>query len=464
LIQGRPRLGVAAAWLLVLAGRVDDARSIIDTLRESDDEEVEAHLALMSGFASTLTGDADEAMKRAAEARASGISLDGPFQALLSYIIGTTLRNTGDLEGALAEASEVMRIGTERHNPWTLAVGRCDRALVLKLRGQLTAAMQEYREALAWAEDNGTRNFATLCKIDIGISDILREQDAISGAIEHLDIAFDNLAGWEVAPDWLLAHVTHARVLLSAGREEDACRALEQAKQWSRSQRVAPLLKALEQSVTVRSLIRAGRVNEAADITRGVVRAPLLIREMQTLSKASVLLAQDRPDEALSLINALIDGNTQAYPVTKLALSALALQGLGRGRDALGILGDALALASPQKMRRSFLDEGPTMISLIERGLQTQRWKGEAEAFAASLVVFDDQGLIEPLSAREIEVLSLVAAGLSNREIGERLFISTGTVKAHLHNILGKLAVGNRVQAVARARQLGLIRDPVRTP
>jgi LuxR family maltose regulon positive regulatory protein len=65
--------------------------------------------------------------------------------------------------------------------------------------------------------------------------------------------------------------------------------------------------------------------------------------------------------------------------------------------------------------------------------------------------------LVEPLSGREVEVLQLAGAGLSNREIAEELVLTVGTVKWHLHNIYGKLQVHNRTQAVARARELGIL-------
>lgn len=68
-----------------------------------------------------------------------------------------------------------------------------------------------------------------------------------------------------------------------------------------------------------------------------------------------------------------------------------------------------------------------------------------------------NQTLVEPLTPRELEVLDLIAEGLTNRQIAEQLFISIGTVKSYTSQIYGKLAVGNRTQAVAYARILGLI-------
>ena len=65
--------------------------------------------------------------------------------------------------------------------------------------------------------------------------------------------------------------------------------------------------------------------------------------------------------------------------------------------------------------------------------------------------------MVEPLSERELEVLRLVAQGLSNREIGERLFLALNTVKGHNQKIFNKLQVQSRTEAVARARELGLL-------
>ena len=68
-----------------------------------------------------------------------------------------------------------------------------------------------------------------------------------------------------------------------------------------------------------------------------------------------------------------------------------------------------------------------------------------------------EQPLVEPLSARELEVLALVAEGLSNREIGDHLFITPGTVKNHVSNVLAKLSVRDRTQAILRAQEMGLL-------
>jgi LuxR family maltose regulon positive regulatory protein len=155
--------------------------------------------------------------------------------------------------------------------------------------------------------------------------------------------------------------------------------------------------------------------------------------------------------------------------IQALVLKAVALQGMGKPEEALVALGEALARAEPEGYVRTFLDAGEPVARLLRRA--AARGVGGADA-GKLLALFGPDGanavatpasrdpapdLIEPLSARELEVLHLVAEGLANREIAERLVVSLPTVKKHVENIHGKLGVRSRTQAVARARSLNLL-------
>jgi LuxR family maltose regulon positive regulatory protein len=134
---------------------------------------------------------------------------------------------------------------------------------------------------------------------------------------------------------------------------------------------------------------------------------------------------------------------------------------------ALDVLADILAIAAPGGFIRTFVDEGPPMRQLLSEAVSHGMMPGYANrllaAFEAEMQIandgflFCDQPLVEPLSERELEVLHLIADGLSNREIGERLFLALDTVKGHNRRIYGKLDVQRRTEAVARARALGLL-------
>jgi LuxR family maltose regulon positive regulatory protein len=140
---------------------------------------------------------------------------------------------------------------------------------------------------------------------------------------------------------------------------------------------------------------------------------------------------------------------------------ALAAHRQGDQDAASDHLAHAVELAAPEDFYRPFLDEAPQALDLLSgvRQLapafvdQLHEFAGVAVSRAAPA----SQGLIEPLSERELEVLDLIAEGLSNREIANRLYIAVGTVKRHINHIYGKLEVGSRTQAIARARKIGLL-------
>ena len=120
-------------------------------------------------------------------------------------------------------------------------------------------------------------------------------------------------------------------------------------------------------------------------------------------------------------------------------------------------LSQALRLAAPEGFIRIFLDEGEMLLDLLPKARQaapelvdTILGSLQAESGKSPL----DQ-LPEPLSEQELRVLGLIVAGKTNREIADELVISVGTAKWHVHNILQKLSVSNRSQAIARARELG---------
>ena len=143
---------------------------------------------------------------------------------------------------------------------------------------------------------------------------------------------------------------------------------------------------------------------------------------------------------------------------------------------ALDALGEALALAEPEGYIRTFADRGAPMAQLLHqaavRGIMPDYTRKLLAAFGGatkdrsarqrtepslSSSVVRPSSLVEPLSKRELEILQLIAQGLSNREIGERLFLALSTVKGHNRNIYGKLQVQRRTEAIARARELGLL-------
>jgi LuxR family maltose regulon positive regulatory protein len=191
-----------------------------------------------------------------------------------------------------------------------------------------------------------------------------------------------------------------------------------------------------------------------------------MLTEMLQLAEIRVLIGQNRPTEALArltpLRQAAAQKGRQGRVIELLLLQALAHKAQDNLTSALSRLEEALVLAEPEGYMRLFLDEGEPVAELLRQG-RTQGLGGRyldklLTAFrAAAKQDPTPPPLIEPLSERELEILQLIEAGLSNQQISERLFLTVGTVKWHVNNIYGKLNVRRRTQAVARARELGVL-------
>jgi LuxR family maltose regulon positive regulatory protein len=193
------------------------------------------------------------------------------------------------------------------------------------------------------------------------------------------------------------------------------------------------------------------------------------------------LIAQGRLTEAAPLLQRLLEateaGGRISRAIEVLLLQALALQADGDTDQALAALERALTLAAPRGLIQVFVNEGPPMAALLyqaaTRGIMPDYTGQLLAAFPAvdaspvappkvstsQIRVQPAVGtvILEPLSEREIEVLELVAEGLTNQEIASRLFLSLHTIKAHTRNIYGKLDVHSRTEAVAQARALGVL-------
>ena len=186
-----------------------------------------------------------------------------------------------------------------------------------------------------------------------------------------------------------------------------------------------------------------------------------------------VFIALGWLDEADALLMRLLEasetrGHT-ARLIEILILQASSSQNSGNIDRAVATLGRALALAETGGFIRIFVDEGPSMAHLLYEAVS----RGIAPDYARSLLsAFPSEepqqtesstsnwAQMEPLSERELEVLPLIAEGLTNQEIGSRLFVSLNTIKVHTRNIYGKLAVHSRTQAVAKAIALGILPTP----
>lgn len=202
-------------------------------------------------------------------------------------------------------------------------------------------------------------------------------------------------------------------------------------------------------------------------------------RESEYTNLARLLAAQGNPEAALRLLAQVVESaqtlGKQTAQVEALAVISIVMRQAGERVGALRILEQVIRLAAPTGLVRTLIDEGepmqrllaelrlrlaaPNLVTYVERLLDVfePQETPTPPASEQSTLHTAIRSLVAPLSEREMEVLQLVATGCSDREIADRLVVVVGTVKRHLNNIYGKLLVHSRTQALARARELGLL-------
>jgi LuxR family maltose regulon positive regulatory protein len=330
-------------------------------------------------------------------------------------------------------------------------------------RGRLQRARALYRRAVELAGETAGR---PAVEGYLGLADVALEQNQLDEAAGHLDRAMALCAGAGSAGERFRALVLRARLALAQGDPAAAHAALDEAEQ------VCPgdgarghALDLLFAAAQVRLCLAAGDVEGAARQAGERAPAPTTFEEARRLLQARVSLAHDDRARALALAERVLTWAQAGGRAGRVAESCLLMALASEpGPHSLAVLQRALELTGPEGFVRLYLDEGTRAARLLEAFTRLPSAPAPAQRHARDLLARFTQaapaaaaGLAEPLSAREREVLRLVSAGCSNHEIAHKLSITGHTVKKHLSNIFGKLGVNSRTQALARAREIGLL-------
>jgi LuxR family maltose regulon positive regulatory protein len=328
----------------------------------------------------------------------------------------------------------------------------------LEADNQLVEAHEMFHHALQRA---GEPPLPVLCEAHLGLARIAYQWNDLDAA-QHYAEQSVRLGRQIPTTDWFSGgEILQARIRMARGDAAGALAMLSESEQRVKRQPVAHWLPMIA-AAQVEAMIRAGQITAAAQLSR-----TFALR----LQQARVHLAQSSPKAALSVLGpARADAEAKDRNDERLkimAVEAVALVLDGQRKAAQHLIDEALAMASPGGFIRLFVDEGRVMYDLIADAAARKRLP---EYTARLLNAFEegghgkpapvtskDQSLIEPLSPRELEILRLIDQGLSNSQIGERLYLALSTVKGHNQSIFAKLQVQRRTEALTRARELGLL-------
>ena len=459
-------------------------------------------IALLRTAQALARGDMPETVKNAQ--RVLDLAPEDDFLMLggATSTLGLAAWASGDLEIACRMTSEGIA-NVRRAGYISPAIGGAITLADIQIaQGHLYEAMTTYERALQWATTPGVPVLRGAADMHVGMSSLHYEHNDLKTATQHLltSQALGELAGLPQNPyRWRAAM---ARIREVQGDLDGALNLLDQAERLYEGN-FSPNVRPIAARKT-RVWVAQGRLDEALGWAReqGLSAENELsyLHEFDHITLARVLLARYQSDcadrsilETMGLLerllNAAKDGGRTGSVIEILKLQAIAYLAQGDLPAALLPLQRALVLAEPEGYVRMFLDEGSSMRQLLReasareimprQGLPnyTDKLLAAFEAEKQPLLAAspgksedkpdpspallegyrDGEPLIEPLSQRELKILQLINQGLSNREIGERLFLALDTVKGYNRRIFDKLQVQSRTEAIARARELDLL-------
>jgi LuxR family maltose regulon positive regulatory protein len=494
-ISRRPVLCMDYAFTLLSTGHIDDseqwlrkAEDWIASLQDQNHPEMlvadwEAFHQLPGSISVARAGMAlahDDLLTAAefAERALGQLQPDDHFRVgAASSILGLVAWSEGDIEPARALYERGM-MNLRRAGYVTDSIGGSASLGDIQIcQGKLGEARTTYEQALKHAADAGVPAMRGTADLHVGLSEVFLERNDLALAARHLQIAREqgDHTGFPQFPwRWCAAM---AQVSAAQKQFEIALDLLRRAEE-SYVSDFHPDVRPISTQIA-RVWLAQGRLDEALDWATKQRSSEAesddvrFVHEYAQVTRARILIALYRRDHlvrsatrATDILDNLIERARQSRrfgSVIELSVvQAMSYQATGEMARALEHLEVALRHASPERYVRVFVGEGEPMQSLLRhaaaRGMSSEYVRYLLSQFAAP--VSNGEGamrLVEPLTARELEILRLIAAGMKNDEIANHLFISTATVKRHIANAYGKLGVNQRKHAIERVRELNLL-------
>ncbi len=474
MVVDTPGLCIDYAWALILTGKLDTAEKYIHLAEKSVDKTdtpgdectVFGELLLQMGLLAHFRNEPHKAIEFSREALEHLPASDRLFRCIAGLILGLSHRAASrlqDAQNAFIIADQAC-MPSDGFYPRLVAISTLGEILVE--RGLLQQAAEKFRTAINLGQRQPSCSIA-----HVELAGLLYEWNELGAAEQHLRQAVELGCLTGNADIQTRVQCMLARYYTIKGRRVEALELVDKARRMIRENDVTIWRSALTYYHATRIAMAHGDLHAAEKHLKEMPRqadAALQIRLVEPL-RAELLMAHGKRPEAFEMLKriyaALEKMDLQCWMVDIRCLQALCAPSQA---EAVIILTDNLLAAQAEGYMRTFLDKGTpmrTLLGLIKtpklepyvsellKGFHPTDSLTDVELKTPSKI----QPLLDPLSGREIEVLALVANGFSNQAIAKKLHISIGTVKTHVHSILGKLQADNRTNAVVRARKLGLI-------
>jgi LuxR family maltose regulon positive regulatory protein len=489
-VYERPWLCIAYAWTLAYTGFFTESLVCLEKLESEEhapeQTETPRHIAghanaIRFYVASFFPFVVERAEAYGVNALAQLPQNDVQTRSLVAVLLSRLQRMNYEYRAARETLSQALTLARAADQGYAVVELLCQLARVEIQQGFLRQAAATCQEALSLAgkqKGYGGRRPPVVSFAHASLAHVLREWNQLENAQHHAEEAIALSRQWEHIDSVVDGYVALLWIQLS---RKDGPQALDTIRK----------IKGLDSNIQERYSLWLEGWEARARLALGDVDYAILWAKERELeffdgivglnSVTNLMLARIKIMEfnrgliptlentiahLASMLNQFEIVESKKKVVAVLILQAMAQRALGDDDQALAALTRALSLAEPEGYVRSFIDEGAPMVDLLRqaasRGVTVEyvgkllsEWEKEPEE--SIIEQTPSRHLIEPLTERELEILRLLTVGLSNQEIAEQLFLAVGTVKKYTSNIYGKLGVHSRTQAVARARELGLV-------
>ena len=412
------------------------------------------------------------------------LPLDSPWRSAMAFCLGTGHYLTGEITAAVPIFEEALELSLADGAYYIQFASASFIAEILVFQGRLNRALELYEQVLAWSDPNLPQKGGIMAYG--GRAGISYERNMLDAALADIQSGFEQVE--QVGGAWsaYLLYRVQARIEQAHDNWENALDALNRAYRLGQTAKVG-LVEA--QAAALRASLQLARGDLESALT-WAANSGLSYddpeanhpgwRELEYLSLARVLNAQAKYIEALSLLERLLaaaEAELRLGSVINILVSESMVYLAQEGKThALNCLERALMLAEPEGYMRVFLDEGdPMRVLLAEYQSLLRRKISNADGNSSLRILTYTEMLlaaftqphnaamthtelmIEKVSEREMEVLRLIEDGMTNQEIAEQMVIAVSTVKSHINSLYGKVGAHNRTQAVAIAREHGLL-------
>ncbi len=497
--RSRPRLSLFRAWAMLLTGELQAVEAHLEKAEQElradglDDERVAilGEIATLRGGVAHFERDMSQAIPLYQQALEYIPTHNQFLRGIVWQCLGAACSWRGDVVGATQAYTEAGHVSQSRNDTLIYLISLWNLGQLYREQGYLHQAAAAYHEGLKLFEQQNEAAKESLLpfvgRLHIGLAGLMYHWNDLEAgtqqALSGLKLGEQTQEASTLTDGYLIL----ARLKQVQGDDEGTQDALQKARSAARRYAGLRYLTTLVEAFQAQLWLEQGNLRATINWFQnaGLQLNPLpatvpYLQEKVYLVLVRLLLAQAQQtniewplpvvasiETALTLLTRIIEAASQSKRMEcvleALALQALAFQLQNNRAETINTVHYMFTLAEPEGYVRLFIAEGQAMYDLLNQS----EVKSLAPKYSAKILTIFRQALkptttqspllLDPLSERELEILSLIATGMSNKELAAELVLTVGTVKWHLNNIYSKLAVRSRTQAVAQSRELGLI-------